>query len=322
MALSPAQEVDLAVTHRSPVGSIYDEHNAATVFLGDRLTFLRSIPDGSAGLVVSSPPYNIGKRYEQRISLDSYIELQRETLVEATRVLAPNGSLCWQVGNHIATDKEVVPLDIILYPVCKALGLKLRNRIIWHFDHGLHASKRFSGRYETIMWFTKSDDYVFHLDPVRVPQKYPGKRYFKGPRMGELSANPLGKNPSDLWEIPNVKHNHPEKTEHPCQFPIELIERLVLALTNPGGLVVDPYLGVGSAACAAVLHDRRAAGAEIIERYVAIARLRIVAAMEGRLPRRPMDRPIYQPDPRSKVAQIPDRGAEAARPKQLKLLND
>ena len=119
-----------------------------------------------------------------------------------------------------------------------------------------------------------------------------------------------------------LKHNHPEKTEHPCQFPIELVERLVLALTDPGGLVVDPYLGVGSTACAAVLHDRRAAGAEVIERYVTIARQRIVAAMEGRLPRRPMDRPIYQPDPRSKVAQIPDRQAEGVRPKQLKLLSD
>ena len=80
--------------------------------------------------------------------------------------------------------------------------MSMRNRIVWHFGHGLHASRRFSGRYEVIMWFTKSDDYTFNLDAVRVPQKYPQKKHFKGPRRGELSGNPLGKNPGDVWEIP------------------------------------------------------------------------------------------------------------------------
>ena len=108
----------------------------------------------------------------------------------------------------------------------------MRNRIVWHFEHGLHCSRRLSGRYETIMWFTKGDDYVFELDPIRVPQKYPGKKYFKGPKAGQYSCNPLGKNPGDVWTIPNVKSNHVEKTGHPCQFPVELIERLVLALTR------------------------------------------------------------------------------------------
>ena len=290
------------------IGGTYTEANAATVYVGDRLELLGVIPDGAARLVVTSPPYNIGKSYERRQPLEAYLEQQRATITEAARILADNGSLCWQVGNHIAPDGEVVPLDVVLYPICKSLGLKLRNRIVWHFDHGLHASKRFSGRYEAILWFTKSDHYVFNLDSVRVPQKYPGKRYYKGPKAGQYSANPLGKNPGDLWIIPNVKHNHPEKTEHPCQFPIELIERLVLALTNPGDLVVDPYLGVGSAACAAVLHQRRAAGAETEERYAAIARERLHLALVGRLPRRPMDRPVYEPDPSTNVARRPDWG--------------
>src|SRR5439155_11443066 len=170
---------------------------------------------------------------------------------------------------------EIIPLDTILFPIFRELGLKMRNRIVWHFEHGLHCTKRFSGRYETIVWFTKNDDYVFNLDPIRIPQKYPSKKHFKGPRRGELSCDPRGKNPGDLWVIPNVKSNHVEKTIHPCQFPVYLIERLVLALTNKGDWVLDPFLGVGSSAVAALLHDRRAAGADIVKEYMGIARERV-----------------------------------------------
>lgn len=196
-------------------------------------------------------------------------------------------------------------MDIFLYQICKNLGLKLRNRIVWCFEHGLHCRNRLSGRYETILWFTKSDDYVFHLDPIRVPQKYPGKKYFKGPKAGQYSCNPLGKNPGDVWVIPNVKHNHVEKTDHPCQFPIELVERLVLSMTNKGDLVVDPYIGVGSAACAAVLHGRRAAGADTSPPYLKIAASRLRLALDNQLLRRPLDRPVYVPGPNDRIAQMP-----------------
>lgn len=286
------------------VGDRYDPSAVATVFLGDRLDLLKQIPDASASLVVTSPPYNIGKKYEKKLAFQDYLAEQKATLREAVRILKDSGSLCWQVGNHI-DGFEILPLDVAIYPICKDLGLKLRNRIIWHFEHGLHCSKRFSGRYETILWFTRSDKFTFNLDSVRVPQKYPGKRAFRGPRKGQLTCNPLGKNPSDVWMIPNVKHNHIEKTAHPCQFPIELVERLVLALTSKDDLVVDPYLGVGSAICAAVLHDRRGAGSDIVPEYVEEARLRVVAAFERRLPRRPLDRPIYKPDPKSRIARRP-----------------
>jgi adenine-specific DNA-methyltransferase len=266
---------------------------------------LAEIPDGSARLVVTSPPYNIGKKYEKRLVFKEYIRQQKETLKECARILAPDGSLCWQVGNHVSTDGEIFPLDIYIYMICKQLGLRLRNRIVWCFEHGLHCSKRLSGRYETIVWFTKSDDYVFNLDPIRVPQKYPGKKYFKGPKAGQYSCNPLGKNPGDVWKIPNVKHNHVEKTAHPCQFPIELVERLVLAMTNKDDLVVDPYIGVGSAGCAAVLHSRRIAGADTSEEYIRIANRRISLAIEARVPRRPLHRSIYVPGPNDRIARMP-----------------
>jgi adenine-specific DNA-methyltransferase len=135
-----------------------------------------------------------------------------------------------------------------------------------------------------------------------VPQKYPGKRHFKGPRAGELSGNPLGKNPADVWTIPNVKHNHVEKTDHPCQFPVELVERLVLSMTLTDGLVLDPFLGTGTSSVAALLHGRRAAGAEIVGDYVRIAEERIAATLDGTIRTRPMNTPVYTPGPRDKVA--------------------
>ena len=233
----------------------------------DNLDYLHKIPDESIHLIVTSPPYNIGKKYEKRASLENYIADQAAIIKECVRVLHPNGSLCWQVGNHIGLDKEVIPLDAVLYPLFKKNNLIMRNRIIWHFEHGLHCQYRFSGRYETIMWFTKSSDYTFNLDAVRVPSKYPGKKYFKGPRKGQYSCNPLGKNPGDVWIIPNVKANHCEKTIHPCQFPVELVERLVLALTNEGDTVLDPYLGVGSTVIAAIKNNRNGCGCDNVSEY-------------------------------------------------------
>lgn len=266
----------------------------AVLYEGDCKEFLDTLPTGLARLIVTSPPYNIGKPYEQKLKLEEYVSQQAEIIQRCVRVLAEDGSLCWQVGNYVDR-AEIAPLDTVLYPIFKSLRLKLRNRIVWRFEHGLHCSQRFSGRYETILWFTKSDKYVFDLDAVRIPQKYPSKKYFKGPKAGQYSCNPLGKNPGDVWEIPNVKHNHVEKTIHPCQFPVELIERLVLAMTKPGDWVVDPFMGVGTTAIAALMHQRKAAGAEIVPRYIEEAKRRVRLAERGELLIRPMTRPVYDP---------------------------
>ncbi len=266
----------------------------ANISCEDNLKYMRRHENESMQLIVTSPPYNLGKEYERRTSLERYIEEQTACIAEAVRLLHPSGSICWQVGNHV-DDGEVFPLDIILYDLFKHHGLFLRNRIVWTFGHGLHCTKRLSGRHETILWFTKSDDYVFNLDSVRVPSKYPKKRYFKGPKKGELSGNPLGKNPSDVWDIPNVKNNHVEKTEHPCQFPVGLVERLVLALTNEGDRVLDPYIGVGSTAIAALKHHREAYGCDFEKKYINIAWERIHALRAGTLRTRPMDKPVYEP---------------------------
>ncbi|MGO8799029.1 MAG: DNA-methyltransferase [Roseiarcus sp.] len=258
------------------------------------LRFMAQLPSGTMKLIVTSPPYNIGKSYERRTELDRYIGEQSQVIRECVRLLHPHGSICWQVGNHVQSG-EIFPLDILLYPIFARLGLKLRNRIIWHFEHGLHCSKRLSGRHETILWFTRDADYTFNLDPIRVPSKYPGKKYFKGPKVGQLSGNPLGKNPGDVWVFPNVKNNHVEKTIHPCQFPVELVERLVLSLTDPGDQVLDPYMGVGSTVVGALKHGRIGIGCDTEKSYVDVAWDRVRQLQAGVLKTRPMDRPVYDP---------------------------
>ena len=110
-----------------------------------------------------------------------------------------------------------------------------------------------------------------------------------------MSGNPKGKNPSDVWDFPNVKNNHPEKTMHPCQFPVELVERLVLSMTDEHDDVLDPYVGVGSSVVAALKHNRNGFGCDIVEEYIAIARERVNNLHAGVLKTRPMGKPVYNP---------------------------
>lgn len=176
------------------------EKNVYNLICSDTLQGLKKLESNKFDLIMTSPPYNVGKDYETKTSIELYLKFQKDVIEELVRILSNNGSICWQVGNFV--DKgEVFPLDIFYYQIFKDLGLKLKNRIIWHFGHGLHASKRFSGRYETILWFVKSNNYIFNLDDVRIPSKYPGKKHFKGEKKGLLSGNPKGKNPSDVWEV-------------------------------------------------------------------------------------------------------------------------
>jgi adenine-specific DNA-methyltransferase len=281
---------------------------------GDAEAFLAGLPaEPIFDLVVTSPPYNIGKPYEKKDALETYLEWQERIIDLIIPRLKDTGSLCWQVGNFV-DNGQIAPLDIEFAPIFKKHGLQLRNRIVWHFGHGLHTKKRFSGRYEVVMWYTKTDSYHFDLDPVRVPSKYPGKRHFKGPNKGEISGNPLGKNPEDVWNIPNVKSNHPEKTGHPCQFPVGLIERLILSMTKSGDLVFDPFSGVASSGVASALHGRRFWGCELDPDYVAAGRERMLAAAEGRAKYRPHDKPLYDHTQsslsKSPVRNMPGEGNE------------
>ena len=316
--LTSAPMIGVLFSNKPP--KIYPSFNTEAKIViaeGDTGQTLKRVPDGIFKLIITSPPYNLGKEYELETELEEYLQRLNPIVDELVRVLAVDGSLCWQVGNYVK-ESEVFPLDILFYPFFRKHGLKLRNRVIWHFEHGLHASKRFSGRYETLLWFTKSNHYTFNLDSVRVPSKYPGKTNYKpGKGYGKPSGNPLGKNPSDFWQIiesdwrscvwefPNVKANHPEKTIHPCQFPIELVERCVLALTNEDDWVLDPFAGVGSAIIAAIKQKRRGMACEKEHKYCQEINKRISEFYAGKLRYRQLGKPVYQPTGREKVSQIP-----------------
>jgi adenine-specific DNA-methyltransferase len=291
---------------------------------------LKLIDNGSIQLIITSPPYNIRKVYERdtAMSLDEYLEWFTPIAESLSEKLAHSGSLCWQVGNFIK-DNQVFPLDFFFYSIFSKLGLTLRNRIIWRFNFGLHATKRLSGRYETLLWFTKSDKYVFNLDAIRVPQLYPGKRHSarKGPQKSGLpSGNPRGKNPSDfwtfsaadhfaadpVWEIPNVKSAHPEKTIHPCQFPHELAERCILAFTQAGDTVLDPFIGAGTSAVAAIKAGRKSIGIDKDVKYVRLTRKRVEALLAGDLKLRNSGLSVRLPSDAESVARIPIEWLKAA----------
>lgn len=298
----------------------FKTNNQVTAYNGDCKKLLKQIPDESVDLIVTSPPYCMGKAYENpHDDIETFKKQHSDIFDDIYRILKPGGSLCWQVGYHVS-DKCIVPLDYIVYDLFtqKSKNLEypliLRNRIIWTFGHGLNSTKRFSGRHETILWFTKGNDFMFNLDDVRVPQKYPGKRSYKGPHKGELSGNPLGKNPSDVWDIPNVKANHVEKTCHPCQFPVAIPERLIKALTCENDLVVDPFMGVGTTAVAAIMGKRRFAGSELAFEYYDVALERIKDTINGNIKIR-QDKPVMAPNVNMSVAKLPKEFAEARKKK-------
>lgn len=288
------------------------------------------VDNESVQLVLTSPPYNLRKIYERdkAMSLDEYVDWLRPIVRKICDKVAQNGSVCWQVGNFVR-DGEVFPLDYFFYSMFMEKGFKLRNRVIWKFNFGLHAAKRLSGRYETLLWFTKSDDYLFNLDPIRVPQLYPGKRHSakKGEaKAGQPSGNPLGKNPSDfwtfsaddcfgdssVWEIPNVKANHPEQTIHPCQFPHELAERCVLAFSSAGDVVLDPFIGAGTTAVTAIKADRSVIGIDRSAEYIRLTHQRVKALRCGNLELRQSGKDVRKPSGGEKVSRMPDEWLKAA----------
>jgi adenine-specific DNA-methyltransferase len=276
-----------------------------TLFFGDCKKLLAEMPEDSVDLIVSSPPYFMGKDYDKSKNIADFETEHKEIAPLLNRILKQGGSLCWQVGYHVKNN-QLIPLDIIAYNVFRTFpDLILRNRIIWTYQHGVHSRRRFSGRHEVILWFSKGDISTFNLDDVRIPQKYPGKRHYKGPHKGLYSGHPLGKNPGDVWSIPNVNATHVEKTNHPCQYPVALAQRLILALTKKEALVLDPFAGASSTGIAAVLEGRRFLGAETKKAYIEASVERYEGVVAGTLRTRPLHRPIYEPSPSEKVAQRP-----------------
>lgn len=220
------------------------------IYNGDAFNLVKEIKVGSVDLVLTSPPYGIGKAYETRSSyVEDYIESMKPIIAPLVATIRPGGYLVWQVGTRIEGD-NIYPLSEFYLPLFREAGLKLVNELIWEFQDnkpfaGSHY-RRLTQSHETALIFRKDGESTFNLDAVRVPQKYPRKKGYRRKNRGVFACNPLGKNPGDVWDIHTLHFNSPERWDHPAQFPEELCRRLILLLTNPGDLVLDPFAGVAT----------------------------------------------------------------------------
>jgi adenine-specific DNA-methyltransferase len=244
---------------------------------GEALDVLRGLENGCVDLTVTSPPYNIGKEYEQNRPLSEYIAWCREWLHELFRVTAPTGALWLNLGYvEVEGSGRAVPLPYLLWDQSPFF---LLQEIVWHYGAGVASRRAFSPRNEKWLWFVKNPlQYTFNLDAVRDPNvKYPNQK-----KNGKLKCNPMGKNPGDVWIIPKVTSGggraSPERTPHPAQFPLAVVKRIILASSNSGGLILDPFAGSGSTLVASVHCQRRSIGVELRADYCAIAQRRISAA--------------------------------------------
>jgi adenine-specific DNA-methyltransferase len=251
-----------------------DGQPVAQLICGDVLDVLRSLPADSVNLVLTSPPYNIGKPYETTLPADEYVAWCQAWIAELWRVSAPNASVWLNLGYTAVLGRgTAVPIAYLLW---EKLPFHLVQEVVWHYRAGVACRKRFSPRNEKLLWLVKDPgEYVFDLDAVRCTQvRYPNQR-----SRGRSRSNPNGKNPSDVWEIPKVTsgagRSSPERTAHPAQMPLAVAERVIRACSRPGDLVLDPFGGSGTTALAALSLHRRVLSADSERDYVDLARSRL-----------------------------------------------
>jgi adenine-specific DNA-methyltransferase len=235
---------------------------------------MKLIQQPFVNLTVTSPPYNIGKDYEQRLSLQEYLAWSKQWIGEVGRLTRENGAFWLNLG-YIALPgrAKALPLPYLLWD---SVPFFLMQEVVWNYGAGVAGKKFFSPRNEKFLWYTKSPhDYVFNLDAVRDPDvKYPHQK-----KNGKIKVHHLGKNPSDVWQIPKVtsgKHRSSrERTPHPAQFPEAVVDRIIRACSNVGDVVFDPFMGSGTTALVALKLGRPVLGFELHAEYCAIAARRI-----------------------------------------------
>lgn len=251
------------------------------IYNRDCLEGLSRLPEGIVDLTITSPPYNIGKEYETKLDVAEYIEWCKSWIAAIHRVTSQEGAFWLNLGYlNLPNQAKAIPIPYLLWD---RIPFYLQQEIVWYYGAGVASRKSFSPRNEKFLWYLKNpESYVFNLDEVRDPNvRYPNQK-----KNGKLKCNPLGKNPTDVWEFPKVTSGRDrasaERTSHPAQFPIAVIDRIVRACSNPGNLILDPFLGSGTTAEAAISNGRLFLGFELESRYVDIAERRIDAYLEWR----------------------------------------
>lgn len=244
------------------------------IYQGDCIEYLQRIDPGSIPLTVTSPPYNIGKEYESICDIDDYLDWCESWIRQIHRVTSVDGAFWLNLGYvSLAERAKAIPIPYLLWD---RVPFFLLQEIVWNYGAGVATKHSFSPRNEKFLWYVKSpDEYVFNLDEVRDPNvKYPNQK-----KNGKLKCNPLGKNPTDVWQFAKVTsgkdRSSKERTPHPAQFPIAVVDRIVKACSVPGDVILDPFLGSGSMIEAALRNDRLAIGFELNPKYVELAASRI-----------------------------------------------
>ena len=258
---------------RKALGAPAYEDQDVLLYHGDSLELLKHMKP-MVNLTVTSPPYNIGKEYEAVRPLEEYVIWSQEWISLVHRCTSPNGSFWLNLGYVSVEDRaKAIPLPYVLW---NTIPFFLIQEIVWNYGAGVAGRLFFSPRNEKFLWYVKNpENYVFNLDSVRDPDvKYPNQK-----KNGKLKCNPLGKNPTDVWQIPKVtsgaSRSSKERTPHPAQFPIALISRIINASSNAGDIVLDPFVGSGSTIEAAIRNGRRVVGIEANRTYIETAIRRI-----------------------------------------------
>lgn len=256
------------------LGKPYYENDTCLLFCTDTLTALKKLDSKIFDTVITSPPYNIGKEYEENKNLEEYLNWCTQWISDTSRLLKSNGALLLNLGYTNIIDKaRAIPIPYLIWD---RIPLFLNQEIVWNYSAGVACKNYLSPRNEKILWYVKdSRNYTFNLDFIRDKNvKYPNSK-----RNGKLRVNTLGKNPSDVWEIAKVttgkNRSSIERTSHPCQFPLDLIDRLVLGFSNEGDVICDPFMGSGTTFESCIKNKRYCIGFEIKEEYCEIIRKRI-----------------------------------------------
>lgn len=226
---------------------------------GDAVNLFKSLENDSVDLIVADPPYNLGKDYGNNHDLkevDEYTDFTKRWLTEAKRVLKPNGTIYVFMGVRF--------ISYLFDVMDRELQLFFNSWIVWHYTQGLGKTKGFSPRHDDILVFNKSKDFIFNLDDIRVPQKFYRER-----------NNMRGANPGDVWQFSHVHYSNPNRQNHPTQKPEGIIERIVLASSNKGDIVLDPFSGSGTTLRVCQQLDRSAIGFELNPEYIAMTELRL-----------------------------------------------